>query len=270
LDSSDTVIGTIKNTDIHKHTDSDGTVYYAPVVIIDTPSGTTELIYADALSEYKVRDPKSSTLIPKYKIGDIFYKGTDSLEIIEVISSPDEITYKIKYQDGTEEIIKESDFSKFTLTPSNTTTNNEDDLGENEDEVVYQQNLEGANGSTFAQRFTSDGSINHWVYTFNGTETGVLWDEHDKIRAEHFDTSTQIGQRTASRIDNVNGLLKLYAVSKDSTKAECLIKLANIRSYLMNVTDNDELLRLLNDYLNLGDGYLSTVSYGIKSSAGVS
>jgi hypothetical protein len=46
------------------------------------------------------------------------------------------------------------------------------------------------------------------MYTFNAYETGVLW-EDDKIKPELLDINTPMGQRTAARIDNVNGLIKL-------------------------------------------------------------
>ena len=139
-----------------------------------------------------------------------------------------------------------------------------------DDPETYKQKRENANGSTFTQRLDSDGKIQHWMYTFNAYETGVLWDDQGKIRHEHFELSTPIGQRTKERIDNVNGLYNMGAISQKITKAECLDLLAQIHSQLMYNTDNGSILQNISDILNIPIGLLSSIEYGIKSSAGIS
>ena len=108
------------------------------------------------------------------------------------------------------------------------------------------------------------------MYTFNAYETGVLW-EDDKIKPELLDINTPMGQRTAARIDNVNGLIKL-GLGAGKTKQEYMQVLADIHSELMHNRDNSDLLvkvaKRISKYLPAGT--LSTIEYGIKSSAMVS
>ena len=96
LNSDDSVEGVIEGTEVIEHPDSDGTIYYAPVVKVRYPDGSLKGIYAEVLSKYKLRDPATSALVPKYKVGDIFYDSEGKpIEITEVILGTT-IEYKIK------------------------------------------------------------------------------------------------------------------------------------------------------------------------------
>ena len=276
LNSDDSVEGVIEGTEVIEHPDSDGTVYYAPVVKVKYPDGSVKGIYAEALSKYKLRDPATSTLVPKYKVGDVFYDSEGkSIEITEVIPGTT-IEYKIKDQTGTIQTIKETDLEGYSTIPPiiKPVTNDDSDLDENEESENYKRKIEGANGAnggrTIKPRIESDGRINHWMYTFNAYETGVLW-EDDKIKPELLDINTPMGQRTAARIDNVNGLIKL-GLGAGRTKQEYMQVLADIHSELMHNKDNSDLLvkvaKRISEYLPAGT--LSTIEYGIKSSAMVS
>ena len=276
LNSDDSIEGVIEGTEIIEHRDSDGTVYYAPVVKVKYPDGSLKGIYAEALSKYKLKDPTISALVPKHKVGDVFYDSEGkSIEITEVIPGTT-IEYKIKDQAGTIQTIKETDLEGYSTIPPTTklVVSNDQDLDENEDSENYKRKIEGANGAnggrTIKPRIESDGKINHWMYTFNAYETGVLW-EDDKIKPELLDINTPIGQRTAARIDNVNGLIKL-GLGAGKTKHEYMQVLADIHSELMNNRNNSDLLikvaGLISNYLPAGT--LDTIEYGIKSSAMIS
>lgn len=272
LDKDDHLFGTIVNTGVKEHKETDGRTYYAPVVTITNITGDTVDIYSENLLQYKLQDPSTKTQVAKYKVGNIFYDSEGkTLEVIQINNTSD-ITYKLKKEDGSTIDLKELELATYsTIPPINPSNIDEDiDLGENDDPETYKQKRENANGSTFAQRLDSDGKIQHWMYTFNAYETGVLWDDQGNIRPEHFDLSTPIGQRTKERIDNVNGLYNMRAIPKTVTKAKCLDLLAQIHSQLMYNTDNGSILQNISDILNIPIGLLSSIEYGIKSSAGVS
>ena len=272
LDKDDQLFGTVVSTGVKEHKEADGSTYYAPVVTIKNTTGDTVDIYSENLLQYKLQDPSTKTQIAKYKVGNIFYDSEGkTLEVIQVDNTSD-ITYKVKKEDGSTIDLKELELATYsTIPPVNPSHIDEDaDLGENDDPETYKQKRENANGSTFTQRLDSDGKIQHWMYTFNAYETGVLWDDQGNIRPEHFDLSTPIGQRTKERIDNVNGLYNMGAVSQTITKAQCLDLLAQIHSQLMYNTDNGSILQNISDILNIPIGLLSSIEYGIKSSAGIS
>ena len=272
LDKDDQLFGTVVSTGVKEHKEADGSTYYAPVVTIKNTTGDTVDIYSENLLQYKLQDPSTKTQVAKYKVGNIFYDSEGkTLEVIQVDNTSD-ITYKLKKEDGSTIDLKELELATYsTIPPVNPSHIDEDaDLGENDDSETYKQKRENANGSTFTQRLDSDGKIQHWMYTFNAYETGVLWDDQGKIRREHFDLSTPIGQRTKERIDNVNGLYNMGAVSQTITKAQCLDLLAQIHSQLMYNTDNGSILQNISDILNIPIGLLSSIEYGIKSSAGIS
>lgn len=272
LDKDDQLFGTVVSTGVKEHKEADGSTYYAPVVTIKNTTGDTVDIYSENLLQYKLQDPSTKTQVAKYKVGNIFYDSEGkTLEVIQVDNTSD-ITYKLKKEDGSTIDLKELELATYsTIPPVNPSNIDEDtDLGENDDPETYKQKRENANGSTFTQRLDSDGKIQHWMYTFNAYETGVLWDDQGKIRHEHFELSTPIGQRTKERIDNVNGLYNMGAISQKITKAECLDLLAQIHSQLMYNTDNGSILQNISDILNIPIGLLSSIEYGIKSSAGIS
>lgn len=272
LDKDDNVVGTVVSTEVKEHKDTDETIYYAPVVTITTPAGDTVDIYAENLTQYKLKDPTANTPISKYKVGDIFYdKDGKTLEITEVNIGTG-IEYKLKQEDNSIITLQELDLVGYsTIHPILPSLNDDSaDLGENDPSDVYLRKREGANGASFTQQLSSDGRIQHWMYTFNAYETGVLWDENGKMNQEHFTGTSPIRQRTLERIDNVNGLINLGLVKKDTTKAKCLEMLADIHSQLMYNTDNLDLITSLNAILRLPPGVLSSIEYGVKSSAGIS
>ena len=272
LNSDDTVEGVIEGISVEEHKDSDDTIYYAPGVNVKRADGSIVHIYASSLSKYKLKDPTTSTFIPKYKLGDIFYDlDGNSIEIIEVLSES-ELKYKIKKQDGSVEEILEKDLEGYSTEPPVTDpkTDEGQDFGENDDTETYKRKIQGANGQNgsrnIKQKIESDGRINHWMYTFGSYETGVLWDS-DKIKADHFDNSTVIGQRTKARIDNVNGLINLQIINRTASKQKCLKILSDIHSLLLNNTDNASILKELNEMFPFLPTSFSTIEYGIKSSA---
>lgn len=272
LDKDDQLFGTVVSTGVKEHKDADGSTYYAPVVTITNTTGDTVDIYSENLLQYKLQDPSTKTQVAKYKVGNIFYDSEGkTLEVIQVDNTSD-ITYKLKKEDGSTIDLKELELATYsTIPPANPSHIDEDaDLGENDDPETYKQKRENANGSTFTQSLDSDGKIQHWMYTFNAYETGVLWDDQGNIRPEHFDLSTPIGQRTKERIDNVNGLYNMRAIPRTATKTQCLDLLAQIHSQLMYNTDNGDILQNISNILNIPIGLLSSIEYGIKSSAGVS
>lgn len=273
LNEDDSVEGVIEGTSIIEYVNTDGTVYYFPAVVIKMSDGTVKAINIENLSKYKLRDPSDSKLVPKYKVGDVFYDSEgNSIEIIEVIQN-DIIEYKIKDSTGAISNIKENNLKNYTTVPPviNPSSDEDFDLDENENQELYRRRIEGANGNngsrTIKQKIESDGKINHWMYTFTGYETGVLW-EDDKIKPEFLDSNTPMGKRTKARIDNVNGLIKLgFGLNK--TKKEYLEILAYIHSELMHNKDNSDILVKISKKINesLPEGKFNSIEYGIKSSA---
>lgn len=275
LNEDDSVEGVIEGTNIIEHADTDGTVYYFPTVVVKTPDGTVKAINVENLSKYKLRNPSDSKLIPKYKVGDIFYDSDGkSIEITEVIQNDDNIEYKIKNSDGSISNIKEDDLKNYTTTPPTPAPKSDpdSDLDENEDQELYRRRIEGANGNNgsreIKQKIESDGKINHWMYTFNGYETGVLWTDDNHINPDLLDLNTPMGKRTAARIDNVNGLIKL-GFGIDKSKKEYLEILAYIHSELMHNRNNSDILTNISKKINesLPPGTFSSIEFGIKSSA---
>ena len=267
-DKDDTLIGVIKNPEIVEHTGSD-TTYYEPVVMLETPDGHIEPFGLDVLKDYTLKDPSTSELIPKYKTGDIFYDATgESFKVTEVTVG-DDVQYTIEDSKGSSKTISELDLSAYSLTPPPVKKiDTSSDLGENEDPEVYRQRIAQTNSSTAEQHIESEGAIKHWTYTFNGYETGVVWDDHGKILPEYSDPSTPLGQIASKRIDDVNGLINLGVVDgPNTTKEDCLDILAKVHRVLMYNTDNDSLLRELesSDVLGIAPNSLATVEYGIKS-----
>jgi hypothetical protein len=69
-------------------------------VEVKMADGRYKLIYSRDLSKYKLKDPSESKLVPKYKVGDIFYDADGNpLEITEVIEGTN-IEYKVKDHTG--------------------------------------------------------------------------------------------------------------------------------------------------------------------------
>ena len=270
-DEDGNLFGTIEGVGIHEQEDA-GITYYAPIVNVKTVGGETKGLFAEELLKFTLKDPSTSTAIPKYKVGDIFYDSEGNpIEIVEVISG-EHIEYKIKDKDGAVTTIMESDLSSYSTIPPVVGKLDEDsDLGENDDPDLYREQIEGANGSDIRPRIESDGRINHWMYTFNAYETGVLWDDSGHIKPEHFDPSSPVGMRTAARIDNVNGLLNLGVVGARVSKQECLERLSDLHSILMYDTDNASVIRRVNELINPGNdpdmASVASIQYGIKSSA---
>ena len=285
LDSDDTVIGTITGTTIYELSYAgDKKDYFVPAVEVKMADGKSKLIYSSDLSKYKLKDPSESKLVPKYKVGDVFYDADGNpLEITEVIEGTN-IEYKVKDHTGKIQTVLEDFFVDYSMTPPVIIDKEGDgsDLGENEDSETYRRRTETENGSKNEQRIESDGRINHWMYTFNSYETGVLWDDDGKIKAEHFsfdDDTNPIAQRTKARIDNVNGLINLsrqglidYDVfNRNTTKEECLDIIDRIHGVLMHNSNNQEAINEIADILGITDPKtLSTIQFGIKSSSMIS
>lgn len=275
LDKDNNVVGTIESTGIVEQKDGDKT-YYAPAVTIKASDGTVSNIYANDLTKYKLKDPASDKAVPKYKVGDVFYDANgNSLEITEVIEG-ENIEYKVKNSSGNIQTVLEDFFADYSTIPPVRFDNEGDgsDLGENEDSEAYRRRTEAENGTSSTQRIESDGRINHQAYSFNSYETGVLWDENDHIKIEHFqydDDSNPIAQRTKVRVDNANGLINLGKIDNNTTKQECLQILDDIHGILMHETNNQNILSKVAERLNISDPkVLSTVQFGVKSSAMIS
>ena len=270
-DSDGNLFGTVEGIGIYEQEDS-GTTYYAPIVNVKTVDGDVKGVFAEELLKFTLKNPTTSTLVPKYKVGDIFYDSEGNpIEIIEVISG-ENVEYKIKDKDGNVNSIVESDLSSYSTIPPVVGKLDEDsDLGENDDPDSYREQIEGANGVDLKPKIESDGRINHWMYTFNAYETGVLWDDKGHIKPEHFDPSNPVGMRTVARIDNVNGLLNLGVVGNNVSKQECLERLADLHAILMYDTDNASVIKRINEIINPGNdpdmASAASIQYGIKSSA---
>lgn len=272
-DSSDNLVGTITGTTVIEHRDPSGITYYAPVINIKNTSDEDENLSIEEASKYTIKDPSTDVFVPKYKIGDIFYDSEGKpVEIIEVLVESDGVKYKIKKEDDSTEIIPEIDLNNYSLTPptkEEVEEQNDQDLGENEDPETFRRRVEGANGFKKKQSIQTDGTIQHWMYTFNGYETGVLFTDDGEVRPEHFDKNVQIGNRTAARIDNINGLINLGKITPGTTKEQCLDVLATIHSILMHDTDNSSILSRISEITGI-DKFgitLDKIEYGIKSSA---
>ena len=285
LDPDDNVIGTITGTTIYElNYAGDKKDYFVPAVEVKMADGKSKLIYYSDLSKYKLKDPSESKLVPKYKVGDVFYDADGNpLEITEVIEGTN-IEYKVKDHTGKIQTVLEDFFADYSMTPPVIIDKEGDgsDLGENEDPGTYRRRTETENGSKNEQRIESDGRINHWMYTFNSYETGVLWDEDGKIKTDHFsfdDDTNPVAQRTKARVDNVNGLINLrrqglidYGVlNKNTTKEECLDILDRIHGVLMHNPNNQEAINEIANILGVTDPKtLSTIQFGIKSSSMIS
>lgn len=266
LYKNDELIGTIQGTDIIEHKDND-IIYYAPVVIISEVNGNNSSIYAEELTKYTLKNPDDNIIVPKYKSGDIFYDNEgNSYEIIEVINE-NPIKYKLKENSGNVIEILETDLANYSTIEPTVYKNPSIDLGENEDSETYKNRVEITNGTNLKPNIDSDGKITHRLYTFNGYETGVTWDNNNKINKEHFDLNTNLGKITKDRIDNANGLYQLRIIDKDVSKDDCLNILAYIHSVLMNTKSNDDILTKISKEYNLSKETLSSIEYGIKSSS---
>lgn len=266
----DTLFGTIQDTNITEQTVDDET-YYIPTVVVKKPDGSVVSIFAQGLSEYILKDPKNSMIVPKYNIGTILYDSEgNSIEIIE-IDSNDSITYKIKDSNGNISTLSESELDEYSLKASEKSKlSTEDDLGENDDSELYKIKIEAENASNLQPSVESDGKIHHWMYTFNAYETGVLWDDEGHMRPEHFQEGNPIQERTMVRRDNVNGLLYCGAIGSNATKSNCMDILANIHSILMYNKDNGSVIQEITQLLGLPAGMIHSIQYGIKSSANIS
>lgn len=268
-DKDDTLVGTVEKVDIIEQTAEDR-VYYVPVVVVKEPSNTTKALFAESLSNYTLKDPTKNLPVPKYNIGNIFYDADgNSVEVIE-ITQQDPIEYKVQSSTGVVKTILESELDTYSVNPPiKPSTKSEEDLGENDTEELYKSKLERANDSKLKQTIESDGRIHHWLYTFNSYETGVLWDDKGFMREEHF-VPGPVYNRTQSRVDNANGLLRMGKIGSDTHKDEVLNLLTQIHSVLMHDKDNSSVIKSISRILNLQEGQLSSIQYGIKSSSGVS
>ena len=268
-DTSSTLIGTITGTSIETK-DVGGIIYYAPAVIIDQ-AGTPTAYYVEEMLKYTLKDPSGGTSTPvaKYKVGDVFYDSDGNMITISEVILIDPIKYKITDSTSSIKEILETDLASYsTIPPDENNNESGSDLGENVDSETYRQQLENTNGVELKPNIDSDGKIQHWMYTFNAYETGVVWDG-DKLHPD-YQSDTRIKRRSERRIDNVNGLMNHGAISDNPSKQECLEKLSDIHDILMNETDNGKLLTRINAILNPSKvPTLDAVSiqYGIKSSA---
>ena len=267
-DKDGELVGTIQGVDVVEQQEADGTVYYTPAVVLTKPDNDTKSILYNELRDYTIKDSSSKQVVPKYKVGDVFYtpKG-DEVKIVEVLN---ENPVKYKISDNTSTIIEilEQDLSSYSqLPPVKPASDLGLDLGENIDSEEYKIKIETANGSNLKQTIESDGRIHHWMYTFNAYETGVLWDDNGHIKEEHFKQGTVEYARTLARIDNVNGLIKTGAILPSTSKKEALAILAQIHSVLMSDTDNSSVVKAISDIIKVP---VATIQYGIKSSAGMS
>lgn len=262
------LIGTIQGAGVKEHVENEIT-YYVPVVTVTQQNGEPIDIYAHELIKYTLKDPSSQLIIPKYKVGDIFYDSEGKpIEIIEVIVE-DPVKYKIKDDKGTVTEILESDLLKYSTIKPEFKKPPQLNLGENDPGKTYRKRIEKSNGSNLRPNIDSNGKITHWMHTFNSYETGVVWTDRNQIDPRYFDESDVIGLTAKSRIDNANGLLQLGALKKTSTKQDCLDILANIHSLLMYNKDNSDILQQMPKLLNLNDNPFASIEYGIKSSAGL-
>ena len=277
LDKDDNLVGIIEGVSVQEHTDTSGTTYYFPAVNIKKPDGSIVALGLKELIDHKLKDPTTRKAIPKYKVGDVFYDADGKTVTVTEVIDGESIEYKVKKEDGSEASISEADLSTFSVTPppakAPDTESEDEDLGENDEGESYKKKLEKENGSNVQPRIESDGRIHHQLYTFNGYETGVLFDEDSKISQDHFmweDEGNPIAQRTRARIDNVNGLIHLGAIDAATSKAECLDILAYIHNLLMNNTNNSDILKKLADKFSTSPQTFSTIEFGIKSSAMIS
>lgn len=152
----------------------------------------------------------------------------------------------------------------------------EEDFGE--DDLNYNVQLDNSN--TLSIEVPINGkTIKHRVYTFNSYETGVLWEknkqekdkwekdelENYKIKPEHFDTTTVIGQATKARIDNVNGLINLKVVNEKTSKKEVMRIINSIHNILTHFNNKETILKRIEELCRINS--LGSLDYGIKFSA---
>lgn len=275
-DFDNNIIGIIQGTTIIE-IPQDGVTYYAPAVVVQQPDGTLVQIYAEKLTNYVLKDPNTGQVTPKYSVGTVFYDSDNNpIKILSWNEWENVIEYQVEFADGHVKIIKESDLAQYSTIPLEKPQSRVlDDKGENEDPETYRRRIEGANGSELTQDIDSEGNIVHWMHTFNAYETGVLWVTDDKgvstIDPRHFEQGNPMEVRRAARIDNVNGLLSLGVVGVNATKEQCVNILDEIHSELMYNQDNGDLIKNLSKILDpTGRHNISSIQYGIKSSAGVS
>jgi hypothetical protein len=278
LDKDDNLVGVVEGTSIQEHTDSGGITYYYPAVNIKKRDGSIVAIGLKVLEGHKLKDPTVTALIPKYKVDDVFYDGDAKALRIKTVEVGDSISYILSTEEGSEITVNEADLDRYSTTPPVLDVEEDEkdsleDLGEHEDPETYERRVRHENASNEKPEVTSDGRISHWLYTFNGYETGVLFDESGRIKPEYFTlkddvTDDPVAKRSKVRIDNVNGLIKLGAVNTDTKKERCLEILADIHAILMSDTDNASVINRINEYT--ADNDIVYIEYGIKSSAGIS
>ena len=278
LDKDDNLVGVVEGTSIQEHTDSSGITYYYPAVNIKKRDGSIVAIGLKALEGHKLKDPTVTALIPKYNVDDVFYDGDAKALRIKTVEVGDSISYVLSTEAGSEITVSEADLDRYSTTPPVLDVEEDEkdsleDLGEHEDPETYEKRVRHENASNEKPKVTSDGRISHWLYTFNGYETGVLFDESGRIKPEYFTqkgdvTDDKVAKRSKVRIDNVNGLIKLGVVNTDTKKERCLEILADIHAILMSDTDNASVINRINEYT--ADNDIVHIEYGIKSSAGIS
>lgn len=267
IDSDGNVIGTIVSVGANTVEDSEGNTWYAPNLVVETSDNNVSSLDVDSAKQYTLKNPSDQTPVAKYNVGDVFYDPEgNAVKITEVLSN---IPVKYKVEKHTGEVVElaETDLNNYTTTPPvKKKLDDTSDAGENESEEIYAQRIAASNASNIPSQVTSTGSISHRLYTFNGYETGGVWNDDGTLNLEGNEFDAAVRQ---ARIDNVNGLIKIGAFDPTKhTKAECLDILDDIHGILMTETDNSKVCSKVAGVLKIPNTIFGSIEYGIKSSAG--
>lgn len=127
------------------------------------------------------------------------------------------------------------------------------------EDTEYKEQIDTSNDEEEAPSSTSGtGGINMLLHSFNTFETGVLVDDNGNI------IPNGVNNDASSRIDSINGLLKVDALHNKQQKSfdEYVEWLGELRDILFNTKDKSELIEKLNDSLELPG---INVTFALKS-----
>jgi hypothetical protein len=104
----------------------------------------------EELKGYTLKDPTTTSVVPKYKVGDVFYNTEGEAFTILEVDANDTVQYTLEDSKGRTSTVTELDLSKYSLNPPKIKkVDLSNDLGENEDSEKYKQRITQTNGSAF-------------------------------------------------------------------------------------------------------------------------
>lgn len=182
--------------------------------------------------------------------------------------SNDESDYLQKFNDNVQNTLQKIDDSVNSLMPKNDTPEPERLIHEdnplpfiNEDvipEEKYKEILDNTNDEEEKPLSkVEDNEIHMLLHSFNTFETGVIFDDNGNIIIDD-------QNRRNARIDSVNGLIKIDNLLGRGCKTidEYIKIIGNLRSLLFNINDKSELIKRLEDYLELPN---VNITFALKS-----